>query len=147
MSDISIYDLFALWLSVVFSLIGTVQLIGPRFVREAYQRWNYGRRVRLVTGALDIVAAVMLGVPPARAWGIALAALLTFGSVVVFLNHRQYRQAIPAIALLLALIPATAAVPRQAPIQFIDARESPLSGSLTVVASDERAASGSIVLD
>ena len=117
-----IYSLIALWLSVTFSLIGAVQLIGPRFVREAYRQWGYGRRVRLVTGMLDIVAAILLGLPALRAWGIALAAILTFGSVVVFLNHRQYRQALPAIGLLLALIPATVAVPRPAQIQFVDGR-------------------------
>ena len=135
MADILIYDLIALWLSVILSVIGLVQLIGPRFVREAYRRWGYGRNVRLVTGVLDIVAAIMLGVPALRVWGIALAAILTFGSIVVFLNHRQYRQAVPAIALMLALIPATVAVPRPAQIQFVE--RSPYSVSQTVLAADD----------
>jgi hypothetical protein len=139
-----IYSFIALWLSLILSLIGAVQLIGPRFVREAYRRWGYGQRVRLATGILDIVAAVMLGLPSLRAWGIALAAILTFGSVVVFLNHRQYRQAAATIGLMLALIPATIAVPRPAEIQFIDARESPLARSPAVVAADESVASISI---
>lgn len=135
MSDISIYDLIALWLSVIFSAIGLVQLIGPRFVREAYRGWGYGRSVRLVTGVLDIVAAIMLGLPALRVWGIAVAAILTFGSIIVFLNHRQYRQAVPAIGLMLALIPATVAVPRPAQIQFVE--RSPYSVSQTVLAADD----------
>src|SRR5262245_14928497 len=146
-TDSSIYDLVALWLSLILSLIGVVQLIGPRFVREAYRRWGYGRSVRLVTGALDVVAAVMLGLPPLRAWGIALAAILSFGSVVVFLNHRQYRQAVPAIGLLLALIPATAAVPQPAQIQFVEGKPSGLSQTQTVLAADEGFAPSTIQRD
>ena len=139
MADISIYDLIALWLSVIFSLIGLVQLIGPHFVRETYRRWGYGRSVRLVTGVLDIVAAIMLGLPALRVWGIVVAAILTFGSIVVFLNHRQYRQAVPAIALMLALIPATVAVPRPAQIQFVEAKASQLSEAPMVLAADNTA--------
>ena len=135
MADLWIYDLITLWLSVIFSVIGLVQLIGPHFVRETYRRWGYGRSVRLVTGVLDIVAAVMLGFPTLRVWGIALAAILSFGSTIVFLNHRQYRQAVPAIGLMLALIPATVAVPRPAQIQFVE--RSPYSVSQTVLAADD----------
>ena len=135
MADILIYDVIALWLSVIFSVIGLVQLIGPHFVRETYRRWGYGRNVRLVTGVLDIVAAIMLGLPALRLWGIALAAILSFGSTIVFLNHRQYRQAVPAIGLMLALIPATVAVPRPAQIQFVE--RSPYSVSQTVLAADD----------
>jgi uncharacterized membrane protein len=136
-ADISIYDLIALWLSVIFSVIGLVQLIGPHFVRETYRRWGYGRSVRLVTGVMDIVAAIMLGLPALRVWGIAVAAILTFGSIVVFLNHRQYRQAVPAIVLMLALIPATVAVPRPAQIQFVEGKANPHSGSQIVLAADD----------
>ena len=90
---------------------------------------------RLVTGVLDIVAAIMLGLPALRVWGIALAAILSFGSIIVFLNHRQYRQAVPAFGLMLALIPATVAVPRPAQIQFVE--RSPYSVSQTVLAADD----------
>ena len=147
MTDSSIYDLIALCLSLTLASIGMVQLVGPQFVREAYRHWGYGRNVRLVTGALDIVAALMLGLPALRAWGIALAAVLTFGSVVVFLNHRQYRQAIPAIALLLALIPATAAVPQPTQVQFVVAKSSPLAAPQTVLAADEASAESRIQRD
>jgi hypothetical protein len=133
----SIYDLVALLLAMSLGLIGAVQLLGPRFVREAYKRWDYGPRVRIVTGGLDVLAAIMLAVPALRGWGIALAAVLTFGSVVVFLNHRQYRYALPAIGLLVALVPATVAVPRPAPVQFIGQKALPSSGSERVLASDD----------
>ena len=129
----TIYSLLALLLAVTVGAIGVVQLVGPSFVRTAYDRWGYGSRVRVVTGALDIVAAIMLATPDVRIWGIALAGILTFGSVVVFLNHRQYRYALSAIGLLVALVPATVAVPRPAQIQFIAESDE----SRKVLASDD----------
>src|SRR5262245_50706360 len=112
MSGDTIFSLLALLLAMTFGVIGLVQLAGPRFVRAAYDHWGYGPRVRILTGVLDVVAAGMLATPDMRIWGIVLGAILTFGSVVVFLNHNQYRHALPAIGLLIALVPATAAVPR-----------------------------------
>lgn len=133
----TIYAQVALVLTLVFALIGAVQLIGPRFVREAYKTWDYGPRVRIVTGLLDVLAAIMLALPALRGWGIALAAVLTFGSVVVFLNHRQYRYALSAIGLMIALVPATVAVPRAAQVQFLAQKTIPVNGSERIMASEE----------
>jgi hypothetical protein len=133
----SIYSLVAVLLTAAFALIGAIQLIGPRFVRAAYKRWDYGPRVRIVTGVLDVVAAIMLALPEFRGWGIGLAAVLTFGSIVVFLNHRQYRYALPAIGLLIALVPAAVAVPRSGQVQFIAQKAPPASGPERVLASDD----------
>jgi hypothetical protein len=133
---VSIYSVVALWLSVTLGAIGAVQLVGPRFVREAYRRWGYGPRVRLVTGFLDLAAAIMLAMPEFRGWGIVLAAILTFGSVVVFLNHCQYRYALPTVGLMIALVPAAAAVPRQTQFQLIVQDRAPQAAQ-TVMASDD----------
>jgi hypothetical protein len=141
MYDDSIYSLVALLLTMTFGLIGAVQLIGPPFVREAYRRWDYGPHVRIVTGSLDVLAAIMLALPVFRGWGIVLAAILTFGSVIVFLSHRQYRYALPAIGLMIALVPATVAVPRPAQVQFIAQRALPANESESVLASDDGAIS------
>jgi hypothetical protein len=115
----TVYSVVALSLAVVFVAIGAVQLRGPAFVRDAYARWGYSQRVRLVTGALDIVAGLMLAAPAVRGWGIGLAAVLSFGAGVVFLSHQQYRHALSAIALMAALIPAAAAVPLSEQIRFV----------------------------
>jgi len=111
--------LVALSLAALLGVIGVVQLAGPRFLREAYRRWDYPRHLRLVTGLLDIAAALMLAEPSLRGWGIALAAILIFGSVVTMLSHRQYAYAAPAILMMAALVPATLAVPRANQVQFI----------------------------
>lgn len=109
----------ALSLAALFGVIGVVQLAGPHFLRDAYRNWDYSQRLRVVTGLFDIAAAVMLAEPSARGWGIALAAILTFGSVVTLLNHRQYAYAAAVILMMAALVPATLAVPRANRVQFI----------------------------
>jgi hypothetical protein len=105
-------------------------------VRAAYRRWDYPQRLRLLTGLLDLGAAFMLAVPALRGWGIALAAVLTFGSVIIFLSHRQYRYAVPAVGLMVALIPAAVAIPRPGPVQFIAQRQIAAEVPQSVVAAE-----------
>ncbi len=107
-----------LTLALLFAVIGVVQLSGPRFLRNAYARWDYSQAVRVITGGLDIVAAAMLIDPDLRAFGIVLAAILTFGSVVTLLNHRHYAAAGAAILMMVALVPAALAVPRSDEVRF-----------------------------
>jgi len=135
--DISVYAVIAVSLAVVFSLIGAIQLIGPKFVRDAYKGWDYPQRLRVVTGVLDIATAFMLALPALRGWGIAVAAILTFGSVVIFLSHRQYRYAVPAIGLMVALIPAAVAVPRSGPVQFMVQKQIATEAPQTIVAGGD----------
>ena len=108
----SSFSVLAASLAVVFWVIGITHLLGPRFLRDAFEKWNYGTRVRLVTGVLELMVALMLVHPELRGWGIALAALIMFGAVVTLLSHEQYLCAAPSMALMAALIPAILAVPR-----------------------------------
>jgi hypothetical protein len=109
----------ALSLGALFGVIGVVQLAGPRFLRDADRSWDYSQRLRIVTGLLDIAAALMLADPGLRGWGIALGAVLTFGSVITLLNHRHYACAAAAVLIMAALIPAALAVPRADEVRFI----------------------------
>jgi len=111
MHDTSIFSVLAASLAVLFWAIGFTHLLGPRFLRNAFEKWNYGASVRVVTGCLEIAAALMLAHPELRGWGIALAGLVMFGAVITLLSHEQYLVAIPSIALMLALIPAMLSVP------------------------------------
>jgi len=106
-------------LAALFGAIGAAQLAGPRFLRAAYERWDYSQYLRIVTGFLDLAVAVMLLNPNEREWGIALGALLTFGSVVTLLNHRHYTAAAAAILMMMALVPAALAVPRADEVRYI----------------------------
>jgi uncharacterized membrane protein len=112
MQEFSVISLLVGSLAVAFWLIGFLHLLGPRFLREAFDKWNFGKPVRLLTGVLEIIAALMLADPELRGWGIALAALIMFGAVITLLSHEQYLCAVPSIALMAALIPATLAIPR-----------------------------------
>jgi hypothetical protein len=126
----SIPAMVALSLAALFGVIGIVQVVGPRFLHSAYRGWNYPPRLRLITAALDIAAAVLLAEASLRGWGIVLAAILIFGSVVTMLNHRQYACAVPLILMMAALVPATLAVPRATEIRFIIAGPQVLKAQL-----------------
>lgn len=118
MNAISHYSAIALGLAALFGAAGCIHLIGPRFLRDAYERWEYPQRLRLIVGLLEINAALLLADPSSRGWGITLAAIIDFGAVITLLNNRQYFQALPALAIMVALVPATVAVPRSYGIRF-----------------------------
>jgi uncharacterized membrane protein len=111
MDGTSTFSVLVASLAVLFWVIGMTHLVGPRFLRDAFEKWNYGESVRIITGCLEIAVALMLAHPELRGWGIALAGLVMFGAVITLLSHEQYLCAIPSVALMLALIPATFAVP------------------------------------
>jgi len=98
-------------LSAGFAGTAAVHLTGLRAVREAYDRWQYPRGFREVTGTLLLLAGIFLAFPLTRFWGIAIAALVMFLSATTLLSHRQYTFAAPVIGLLFALIPAAFAGP------------------------------------
>jgi len=112
MQDFSASSVLVSSLAVVFGAVGFIHILGPRFLRDAFEKWDFGTPVRFVIGGLEIGVALMLAHPETRVWGIALAALIMFGAVVTLLSHEQYLCAIPSVALMAALIPATLAVPR-----------------------------------
>jgi hypothetical protein len=113
-------------LAGVFAGIGLAHLGGPRFLRDAYERWSYPQRFRLTVGLLEMIAALLLTSPRLQSWGIALAVFINFGAVVTLLNHRQYVHALPGVILMAACIPAMAAVPRPVhPIYSVSAPSDP----------------------
>jgi len=106
-------------LSGLFFLIGAVQLTGPRFVRAAYREWDYPQHLRIITGMLDIAAAVMLTNAELRGWGIGLAGIISFGAGVTLLNHRRWFCAALTALMMVALVPASLAFPRESSVQFM----------------------------
>lgn len=98
-------------LAAIFAAAGTVHLAGPRWLRETYERWDYPLKFQLVVGVLDFAAAAFLIVPEFRGWGILLAEAITFFSVVALLSHERYLVAVPAIALMIAMVPTALSIP------------------------------------
>jgi hypothetical protein len=55
------------------------------------------------------MAALFLIVPETRIWGIAAGGMIAFITVVTLLHHRQYLWSLPAMLLLMSLVPASLA--------------------------------------
>jgi hypothetical protein len=98
----------ALFLAGLFLLAGAAHIIGPRALRMGYRRWQYARSFRYVAGITQLFAALFLAMPQTRFWGGALAAVILFSAVVSLLNHGKYLYAVPAILMMIALVPAIA---------------------------------------
>ena len=105
----AVFDSF--FLAAVFAASGLVHLSGARFVRRAYERWQFPPKFYRVTGILSLLAAGFLATPITRIWGAVLAALMMFFATVTLLNNRQYAYSVPAMLMLAALIPAMLASP------------------------------------
>jgi hypothetical protein len=109
------YPFLIVWaIGAILSLAGLVNIAGPRRLREAYARWEFPARFYLVVGVLEVTAAAFLAIPEWRSWGIGLAAFIIFGTVITLFNHRRYMFAVPGVILMVALVPASFAVPRDA---------------------------------
>jgi uncharacterized membrane protein HdeD (DUF308 family) len=110
------------WLiGTVLMVVGIINIAGPRKLRETYANWEFPPRFYLVAGVLEVTAAAFLAVPELRLWGIVLAGLIGFGAVVTLFNQRRYLSAVPAIVLMIALLPASLAVPYEThPLHYVN---------------------------
>jgi len=108
------YPYFIVWaIGAILSVAGIVHIAAPRRLREAYERWEFPARFYLVVGVLDVTAAAFLALPEWRSWGIALAAFIIFGTVITLVKHSRYIFAVPGVILMVALVPASFAVPHE----------------------------------
>ena len=107
----TIPTLDALLLTGLFGLSAAIHLTGPVFLRARYRRWRFPANTHLIIGVLNLLAALFLSNPITRIWGVALAGLITFVTIVTLLNHGKYGYSVPAMLVLAALIPATLAGP------------------------------------
>lgn len=107
----SIPTLDALVLTVLFGVAGVIHLVGPAFVRSAYQRWGFPFNSHRVIGVLEILAALFLSNPVTRIWGVILAGFITFFGTVVLVHHGKYAYSVPGLILMVALVPAGLAGP------------------------------------
>ncbi len=105
---VSVSNIAAISLSVLFAFAATLHLAAPRALREGYRRWQFPQGFYYVAGIAQLFAAVFLAVPQTRIWGGILAAVILFVAVTSLLNHRKYCYAVPAILAMLAIAPALA---------------------------------------
>jgi len=97
--------------SAVFALTGLINLSGSTYMRAVYRLWHYPHHFYRIVGGAELMVALFLVVPETRVWGIAAGGMITFVVVVTLLHHRQYLWSLPAMLLLVSLIPASLARP------------------------------------
>ena len=111
MTDASI-PILAAWLNAgILAAAGLVNFTAARRVRELYEAWDVPPGFYRTLAVMEISAAVFLVTPTLRAWGVALAAAIVFGSVVILLDHRQYRYAVVGVIMMAGLFATVFAIP------------------------------------
>lgn len=128
------FPVMAAWANAaVFALAGLVNVTAFGAVREAYARWDIPASFYRTLGIVEIIAAALLAMPNLRAWGVAMAAPIMFGAIVMLLNHRLYRYAAPSVLVLAALVPGMLATPQHfSSIHYAPALISPDSSSVAI---------------
>ena len=99
--------------AALFAGAGLTHLAAPRWLRATYQRWDYPSSFPLVAAVFDTLAAVLLASPDFRGWGIGLAEIIAFFSVIAIFTNERIVYAVPAIMLMIALVPAALSIPHQ----------------------------------
>jgi hypothetical protein len=89
--------------AVLLAISGAVQVSGIGVVRRACASWGYPGLYKK-TGAVELLAAVLLAIPETRLAGIVLAAAVNFSVVILLLKSRAWIVALPGVAVAAALL-------------------------------------------
>ena len=103
MDQLSLPNVVASALCLAFGLAGLVQLAGISFARNAYLRWGYPAWICRLTGAVELLAAILLATTAARWAGVILGAGVNFMAVALLLKNRAYLLALPGMVAMAAL--------------------------------------------
>lgn len=104
MTDFTFVGLIAYMLAAFFVVGAVVNFILPAKMRDDYRRWGYPAGFNVVTGALELLAAILIVVPSTRLWGIALAAVVMLAAVATTLRHDGPKASTaPVVALVLTV--------------------------------------------
>ncbi|MGZ2379091.1 hypothetical protein ELH91_04140 [Rhizobium leguminosarum] len=90
-----VHDLSIWFLVAAFSGAGLVNAIGTSGTRSDFARWGYPRWWGIVTGALEILSAVLIALPVSRIVGVALGAVIIAAAVFTVLRHRDHAHLAP----------------------------------------------------
>ena len=88
--------------ALVFALAGAVNFAGPTNLVASYQRWGYPWWFGRVTGAIEILSSVMIGIYSTRMAGLGLAAIIMVAAILTVIFRRDFSH-LTAPALLLAV--------------------------------------------
>ena len=101
----------AIWLLVAALFgAGLFNAIGTSATQSGFVRWGYPAWWCRLTGALELVSAVLIAPPAGRGAGVMLGAVIMAAAVLTVLRHREFKHLVPLgvfVALLaLAEIPS-----------------------------------------
>jgi hypothetical protein len=111
MINVLIATRFAWTIASIFGVSGLLHLSGLESVKRAYARSDFQPGFYRVAGLVQLLAAFFLALPITRIWGVMLAGFVTFASMIVLLNNRQYIYSVPGFVMLAALVPAALSGP------------------------------------
>lgn len=95
---------FTIWALVIFFAVGSIgNIFPPDNVQADYERWGYPDWFHYVTGALELVVAILIARPATRLIGSGLGCLIMGSAFVTLLLHGEYSHA-AAPAVILALL-------------------------------------------
>src|SRR4029077_2812330 len=95
--------------SVTLAMAGLISLSGSTHLGAVYRHWHYPRNFYCIVGLAELMAALFLVVPETRIWGIAASGMIALITTVTLLHHRKYFWSLPAVLLLVTLVPASLA--------------------------------------
>ena len=81
-------------------------LVGLRDDARSLEKLNLPRHFYLVTGAVELLTALLLIMPQTRVWGVAPGYMVTFSVVVMLLGRSRYAWSAVHIVVMAALVPA-----------------------------------------
>lgn len=85
----SLLEQIVIWsLAAIFVGSAGLNLTGPDFVREEFEKWGYPSWLRFAVAAMEVAAAMLLVVPAMRSLG-ALLALAILVAVVFSLGRTR----------------------------------------------------------
>lgn len=94
----------SIWLLVAaFCGAGLFNAIGTRATREDFVRFGYPSWWHWITGVLEISSAILMALPPGRAAGLGLGAIIIVAASLTVLRHRDYSHLAP-LGVFLAVI-------------------------------------------
>jgi hypothetical protein len=90
-NPMSILEQIVMWsLAAIFAGSAALNLAGPEFVREEFEKWHYLSWLRLAVAAMEFTAAALLLATGTRAYGAMLALLILAAVVFSMARTREW---------------------------------------------------------
>jgi uncharacterized membrane protein YphA (DoxX/SURF4 family) len=103
-------DLLAWLLACLFVWAGALNIIGPKFIRDEFDSWDYPPWLRVAAGAAEWLGAFLLIWPQYRLIGCFVGIIVLLGVILTLLRDRQpMRLEYPLVLLALTVLVASSA--------------------------------------